>query len=435
MNKKLTITLLGTLGVCVIGASSVFASTGSITGNSVRMRAKANTDSEIITRIEKGTQVEVESQEKDWYKITYNNKEGYIYKDYIDVEFEEETTLEEEKEVSQEETKVNTEKATLSNKLYSNSKVYLTACYSSSKIGEIQAGTKIKIEKTISNWSYVSNDDITGWIPNYKLMKIENSKEESKDETAKDNEVKTINKRAYLSTTAANLRKGPGTTYDTIGGIAENEVITVLSEEDGWYKVKTQDGTKGYVLKTLVTIGEKKVSNRSDTRDIEVIKPEKNKTKTETETKKKVAAKKDTTKKKTKKEEKKEENKKEKSDSAAETRKALVAYAKKYLGYKYVHGGASPKTGFDCSGFTSYVFGHFGYKLSRSSSAQASNGTHVNKSDLILGDLLIFTGHVGIYIGNGKFIHASNPSDGVKITKLSDSYYVKNYKDARRIIK
>ena len=81
------------------------------------------------------------------------------------------------------------------------------------------------------------------------------------------------------------------------------------------------------------------------------------------------------------------------------------------------------------------MYGQFGYSLSRTSSGQASNGTHVDKDDLKQGDLLIFTGHVGIYIGDNKFIHASNPSDGVKITSLSDSYYVRNYIDARRIIK
>jgi len=439
MNKKLTITLLGTIGLCVISASSVFAATGEVTGNSVRMREKANTDSAIVTKISKGTKVEVDSQENDWYKVTYNNKEGYIYKDYISVELNEEEETNEEvtsEEATLEETSTK-EDIVLSNKLYSNSDVYLTACYSSSTIGKIEKGTEISIDKTIANWSYVSNESIAGWIPNYKLIKVDNETEDLAEDETK--EVTTINKRAYVSSTSAYIRKGPGKKYDTLGGVTENEVVTVLSEENDWYKIKTQDNITGYVSKALITIGEKKVTNRSDTRDVKALESEKKK---ETTTKKKTTTKKTTTKKTTKKTEKKEDTKKsedsddEKSSSSAdEKRKELVAFAKKYLGYKYVHGGASPKTGFDCSGFTSYVFGHFGYKLSRSSSAQASNGTHVDKSNLKVGDLLIFTGHVGIYIGNGKFIHSSNPRDGVKITKLSDSYYVKNYKDARRIIK
>ena len=118
-----------------------------------------------------------------------------------------------------------------------------------------------------------------------------------------------------------------------------------------------------------------------------------------------------------------------------------VEYAKKYLGYKYVSGGSSPETGFDCSGFTSYVYKHFGISISRTSGAQASNGTAVSKSNLQAGDLVIFNnksnssvGHVGIYIGGNTFIHAGNSGTGVITTSLSDSYYSARYVTGRRII-
>ena len=113
------------------------------------------------------------------------------------------------------------------------------------------------------------------------------------------------------------------------------------------------------------------------------------------------------------------------------------------MGYKYVYGGSSPKTGFDCSGLTSYVYKQFGYTLSRTSTAQAKNGKEVSKDELQPGDLLIFKnqsltriGHVGIYIGNNKMIHASEPGVGVVITDLSASgyNYNKRFVTARRII-
>ena len=122
------------------------------------------------------------------------------------------------------------------------------------------------------------------------------------------------------------------------------------------------------------------------------------------------------------------------------TGSAVVEYAKKFLGKKYVSGGSSPETGFDCSGFTCYVYKHFGYTLNRVSTDQAQNGTKVDKSDLKLGDLVLFSqgsrsiGHVGIYIGNNEFIHAANPQKGVIITSLSNSYYKTNYVTARRIL-
>ena len=119
----------------------------------------------------------------------------------------------------------------------------------------------------------------------------------------------------------------------------------------------------------------------------------------------------------------------------------IVSYAKKFLGKPYRYAASGPNS-FDCSGFTSYVYRQFGYSLSRSSRAQALNGTPV--SNLAPGDVLLFTsprsggavGHVGIYIGNGNFIHASSGRGRVVIDNLySSSYYSKRYKGARRIIK
>lgn len=117
----------------------------------------------------------------------------------------------------------------------------------------------------------------------------------------------------------------------------------------------------------------------------------------------------------------------------------IVSYAKKYLGYRYIHGGNSP-SGFDCSGFTQYVYKHFGYSLSRSSSSQAGNGVGVSKGNLQPGDIICFSGskgskkisHAGIYIGGGKFIHAANSRKGVIISNVDgDGYF---YVCARRII-
>ena len=130
------------------------------------------------------------------------------------------------------------------------------------------------------------------------------------------------------------------------------------------------------------------------------------------------------------------------SSTSGTTGANIVAYAKKYLGYKYVSGGSSPDDGgFDCSGFTKYVYNHFGITISRTSAEQSKNGVAVSKSNLKAGDLVFFkttsapVGHVGIYIGNNKFIHAANPKKGVLITSLSDSYYSARYVTARRILK
>ncbi|HHZ13660.1 MAG TPA: LysM peptidoglycan-binding domain-containing protein [Clostridiales bacterium] len=120
----------------------------------------------------------------------------------------------------------------------------------------------------------------------------------------------------------------------------------------------------------------------------------------------------------------------ESSRSGSGSGSAVVAYAMKFKGYRYVFGTSGPNT-FDCSGFTKYVYGHFGVNLPHSSKAQRSVGRAVSRSNLQKGDILCFSGHVGIYIGNDQFIHASNKRDGVKISSLSG--YSKKLITARRI--
>lgn len=124
----------------------------------------------------------------------------------------------------------------------------------------------------------------------------------------------------------------------------------------------------------------------------------------------------------------------------------MIAYAKKFMGTRYVRGGKSPK-GFDCSGFTGYVFRQFGYNLSASSAAQATQGVQIKREEAEPGDLLFFTGrnsrsgrvgHVGIVIDNDAvtgeitFIHAS-VSSGISIDRVSAPYYAKRFLSVRRV--
>jgi len=110
----------------------------------------------------------------------------------------------------------------------------------------------------------------------------------------------------------------------------------------------------------------------------------------------------------------------------------------KTIGVTYKTGGTTTN-GFDCSGFTRYVFQKLGVSIPRQSSAQFKTGTTVSKSNLRAGDLVFFntTGagvsHVGIYVGNGNFAHSSS-SKGVTISKLSNSYFANRYIGAKRVM-
>jgi cell wall-associated NlpC family hydrolase len=112
----------------------------------------------------------------------------------------------------------------------------------------------------------------------------------------------------------------------------------------------------------------------------------------------------------------------------------VVGYAKKFLGVRYVYGGSSPRGGFDCSGFVRYVYAHFGVTLPHSSYAQFGDGRRVSRQSLRPGDLVFFdaVGHVGIYVGNGRFIHAPHTGTRVSIEKLG-GWYSSRFSGARRL--
>lgn len=120
------------------------------------------------------------------------------------------------------------------------------------------------------------------------------------------------------------------------------------------------------------------------------------------------------------------------SSGSSSTATSLISYAMQFLGNRYVYGGTSLTSGTDCSGFTMRVFQRFGYSLPRTSGAQAAATRRVSPGSERPGDLFFYgsggVSHVALYIGNGQIIHASNPSDGIKI---SNAYYRKPIKIGR----
>ena len=127
------------------------------------------------------------------------------------------------------------------------------------------------------------------------------------------------------------------------------------------------------------------------------------------------------------------------NSSVTTTGQAIVNTAKKYIGVPYLWGGTSPK-GFDCSGLVQYAFKAHGINLPRTSKEQWTVGKQISKSQLQPGDLVFFantytTGvsHVGIYVGDNQFIHASS-SKGVMISSLSNSYWAAHYHGCRRVL-
>ncbi|MDR0381790.1 MAG: SH3 domain-containing protein [Oscillospiraceae bacterium] len=206
---------------------------------------------------------------------------------------------------------------------------------------------------------------------------------------------------------SVNFRKAPSTDASVIKRLGKDAQVEVVGVKSGWYKVKSGDKT-GYIHPDFLRVA-KSVAEMVVEAEDEVP----------------LAAVADT------------------DDEKAALRAEIVAYAKEFLGCKYRYGSMNGKT-FDCSGFTSYVYKHFGYALGRSAASQVSDGKKVaSRDDLKLGDIVLFrdpsinrgaASHVGIYVGKGQFIHSSSRGGGVKYNSLSDNYYNRYYIGARRIV-
>jgi cell wall-associated NlpC family hydrolase len=216
-----------------------------------------------------------------------------------------------------------------------------------------------------------------------------------------------------------NMRSGPGTSYQTIGKSSQGDLAYIIGINNQWYKVIWKD-TVCYIRSDYLTLTEVPYENQASGKSPLFFRHG-----ASTGTAVSAAALKNST--------------NYITGSSTGKADAIIATAKKYIGVPYLWAGSTPK-GFDCSGFVQYVFKAHDISLNRTCATQYQHGTFVSKNNLKPGDLVFFQNtykagisHVGIYIGDGKFIHASS-SKGVVISNLSSSYYVSHYYGARRIL-
>lgn len=427
--------------ILVIFQIKVMAVEGTVTEITVNVREKAATDSKRVMYVTQDDKVEVLAKEGSWYKIKAKNKTGYVYSKYIKVD---DSKLEQENDNKNEEPEENNQDVTKDTQskllIQKGTQIRIIPNISSSIIETAEKEMSVTIIEQMNNWTYVSTDKIKGWVRTDKVVE-ENALNENNQATTttseKDEEkeeTKQEEKIAYIKYSTVNLREKTSTSSKSLAKLKLNDEVTVLEKVNSvWTKVKV-DGKTGYISNDLLSDKKQKEEDKNETtsRDGESTSRGNESDKQEDNTDKKEVEQNTS-----KTEEKKETN------STKTKGEEIVAYAKKYLGYKYVYGAASPSKGFDCSGLTYYVYKHFGYTLSRSSTGQASNGTKVAKKDLQPGDLVIYKntsltriGHVGIYIGDNKMIHASEPGVGVIITDIDSKAhkYPQRFVMGRRII-
>lgn len=204
-----------------------------------------------------------------------------------------------------------------------------------------------------------------------------------------------------VDASVVNVRSAPNTDSEIVHQVRRNDKVEIFGFNCGWYKV-TSKNEIGYIRSDLVKMEDMPAENYGVNRESTVPMGS--------------------------------GSSNAKPMTAGEK---LAAYAKTFVGYPYVYGGSSP-SGFDCSGFMQYVCRQMGYTIKRTATSQLSNGVKVSKSELQPGDLVFFgygssASHVGMYIGNDKFVHAENSRTGVVISDLFSGYYGGRYLTARRI--
>lgn len=223
---------------------------------------------------------------------------------------------------------------------------------------------------------------------------------------------------AKVTCSVANLRSGPGTEYSIVSQAQNGASLYTIGFNNGWYKV-VYKGVTAYIRSDLIDLTASSFGKETDPVSF-------TEAASGTTSGSGVSS----------------GNSKPETTPAegSSNGEAIVSIAKQYLGYPYIWGGSSP-SGFDCSGFVQYVMKSSGYSVYRTATDQLANGSPVSRNELMPGDMVFFSNtystssasHVGIYVGDGQFIHSENSRTGVVISSLSESYYDSRYIAARRI--
>ena len=219
-----------------------------------------------------------------------------------------------------------------------------------------------------------------------------------------------------------NLRSGPGTSYRVVSTATKGAKCYIIGLNDGWYKV-IYGSNICYIRSDYLELTEIPYENQASPNAPKFFR--RGKSTGIAPSASALSATSDTV--------------AQGSSGSSLTGQAIVAEAQKYLGAPYVYGGASP-AGFDCSGLVYYVLKTLGYSPNRTPEAQYAQGTYVSKANLLPGDIVFFSGngstitHVGIYAGNGQFIHSPNSRSTVSYASLTSGYWSEHYYGARRVI-
>ena len=375
LNRKVTIGVSVPVMALALSATASFANSneGTVTADALNVRSGPSTSYGITTKLYKGDKVEILETSNGWHKIKASNgKIGWVSGDYIKVS-----------SGSTSQPSTSTTKATVT---ATSLNVRSGAGTSYSVITKLSKGTVVDVIESASNgWKKVkTSNGTTGWVSGDYLTTG------SAGNSSTNNSTSQTSYKATVNTDSLNMRKGAGTSYSVITKLSKGTVVDVLeSASNGWKKIKTSNGTIGWVSGSYLANCVVEQPSTPSTNKVQ----------------------------------------------------AVIDLAHKQLGKPYVWGAEGPNS-FDCSGLIYYVYKNAaGITLPRTSSAQYSAGVAVSRSNLKAGDLIFSstdgTGnitHVAIYVGDGQMIHAPRNGKNVEKVSINNSYWNKAYVGARRVL-
>ena len=262
---------------------------------------------------------------------------------------------------------------------------------------------------TEGDWYYIESGCVTGYVKGEFVLTGNEAK-------VRADEVGV--RMARVTTTTLKVRMEPSLEAKVLGLVPEGDLLTVSEEVDGFVKVSVEEGD-GYVSTDYVEVYTENVVAES-------IKDEQERLAREAEERRKAeeAARKAIEQQKAESSAPTASSNNEQTASSVSSNSDLgqqiVDYAVQFIGNPYVYGGTSLTQGADCSGFVMSVYANFGISLPRTSGEQGKSGSSVaSLSEAIPGDLVWYSGHIGIYMGNNQLVHASNKKDGIKISNVN----------------
>ena len=375
LNRKIAIGVSVPVMALALSATASFANSneGTVTADALNVRSGPSTSYSVTTKLYKGDKVEILETSNGWHKIKASNgKIGWVSGDYIKVS-----------SGSTSQPSTSTTKATVT---ATSLNVRSGAGTSYSVITKLPKGTVVDVLESASNgWKKIkTSGGTTGWVSGEYLTTG------SAGNSSTNNSTSQTSYKATVNTDSLNMRKGAGTSYSVITKLSKGTVVDVLeSASNGWKKIKTSNGTTGWVSGSYLANGVVEQPSTPSTNKVQ----------------------------------------------------AVIDLTHKQLGKPYVWGAEGPNS-FDCSGLIYYVYKNAAsITLPRTSSDQYSAGVAVSRSNLKAGDLIFSstdgTGnitHVAIYVGDGQMIHAPRNGKNVEKVSINNSYWNKAYLGARRVL-